>query len=179
MVKTDLVPLLANVSSTVDPRTYLTPTTTPPQSTSSPLQAIDLKSTTRPKIYGTMAKLLRRRCCIRSLQHSMEVAIRPKAFVIDDEDDDDEDTALLTESSSRTASSSFEIDDADGDNILKWNKYDVILSHVGLSKWNRHDVDRRGFYIWKKNILANINNFRLKRKKNVAIPIFKSLDYRS
>ena len=119
LVKTDQVPLLVNAISTVDPRTSLTPTTTPPQSirsTSSPLQAIDLKNTTRPKICGTMAKLLRRRCCIRSLNH---VAIRPKAFMIDDEDDD-EDTALLTESSSRTAGSSFEIDDSEGTNLLEW-----------------------------------------------------------
>ena len=66
-----------------------------------------------------MANLLRRRCCIRNLQHSMEIAIRPKAFCLDD-DDEDEDTALLTESSSRSASSSFDTDDVtEGDNLLR------------------------------------------------------------
>jgi hypothetical protein len=88
----------------------------------SPLQEIDLKRTTRPKIRGNMANLLRRRCCIRSLQQrSMAVVVaiqqRPKAFRIDN-DDEDEDMALLTESSSRTASSSFDIDDSEGKNLL-------------------------------------------------------------
>jgi hypothetical protein len=113
---------LSDVESTTTTSSSLTPKTPLPQSNQSSVQAIDFKkNTTRPKIRGSMANLLRRRCCIRNLQHSMAIAIqRPKTFRSDgdDDDDEDEDTALLTESSSQTATSSFDMDDSENEKLL-------------------------------------------------------------